>query len=230
MREFSKELKSFRKELVLPVELKVVTNYFNGPDQFQKDFWYFVMVNIFGEVKVQDRESFIKVRSEKGKDIFPFAEQSLRRVTSILTAYKRCRQIVGSLEHKNKFATDLMEECLSNLKVICPGDFLNKYTDERLNDLPRYLKAIEIRAERGVLDPVKDNERIEKMRSVLSQQRKMLDEMHEGVSVEKKEAVEDFAWLLEEFKVSVFAQQLKTRVKVSEKRLIDRIHEIREML
>lgn len=230
MRDFSKELKSFGKELVLPVELKVVTNYFNGPDLFLKDFWFFVMVNIFGELRISSREEFVKGRKDKWGDIFPFAEDAFNRVKNILNSYKRCRQIVSSLAHKNKFASDLMDECLNNLSVICPGDFLHKFSNERLYDLPRYLKAIEIRAERGVLDPQKDLDRIDKMQSVLSQQKNMLDEMHEGVSAEKKEAVEEFSWLLEEFKVSVFAQQLKTKVKVSEKRLIDRIHEIREML
>ncbi|MBI9099788.1 MAG: ATP-dependent RNA helicase HrpA, partial [Spirochaetaceae bacterium] len=230
MREFSSELKTFRKELQLPVELKVVTNYFNGPEEFQKDFWYFAMFSIFGDRRISSREEFEKGRRELGGRIFPFAEETFERVKNILSAYKRCRQIIGSLESKNKFATDLIRECLDNLKEICPADFLHKYSDDRLYDLPRYLKAIEIRAERGVQDPQKDQERIEKMQSVLSQQKKMLDEMHEGVSAEKKEAVEDFSWLLEEFRVSVFAQQLKTKVKVSEKRLIDRIHQIREML
>jgi ATP-dependent helicase HrpA len=230
IREFSKELKSFRKELVLPVELKVVTNSFNGPDQFEKDFWFFVMNNLFGDKRVTTREEFLEKRREEGSRIFSFAEEAFNRVKNILTAYKRCRKIVASLENKNKFASDLMKECMDNLKIICPANFLHKYSEERLYDLPRYLKAIEIRAERGVLDPLKDNDRIAKMTSVLSQQKKMLEEMHGGVSPEKKEAVEEFSWLLEEYKVSVFAQQLKTKVKVSEKRLIDRIYEIREML
>ncbi len=230
MRDFSKELKGFKKELVLPVELKVVTNYLSGPEQFQKDFWYFVMFNIFGALRITSADEFAESRRERGREIFSFAEDAFLRVKNILTAYKRCRQIVGSLESKNRFASDLMKECLDSLKLICPSDFLHKYDDERLYDLPRYLKAIEIRAERGVQDPLKDLERVKKIQSVLSQQKTMLKEMHEGVSAEKKEAVEEFSWLLEEFKVSIFAQQLKTKVKVSEKRLIDRIHEIREML
>lgn len=230
IREFAKELKNFKKELVLPVDLKVVTNYFSGPEQFQKDFWYFVMFNIFSHKRVCNSDGFQKGRVDNGGDIFPYAEESFHRIQSILSAYKRCRQIVSSLESKNKYASDLMRECLANLEVICPPDFLHKYSDERLYDLPRFLKAIEIRAERGVQDPLKEQERVKKMLSVLSQYKKMLLEIHDGVSVEKKEAVEDFAWLLEEFKVSVFAQQLKTKVKVSEKRLIDRIHAIREML
>jgi ATP-dependent helicase HrpA len=230
MREFSKELKSFRKELVLPVELRVVTNYFSGPDQFEKDFWFFVMYGLFGDKRPRNERDFGDGRRELGGRIFPFAEEMFGRVESILKAYKKCRAIVSSLESRNRFATELMEACLENLESICPSDFLHRYTEERLYDLPRYLKAIEIRAERGVQDPSKDEERVVRMQSVLSQRKKMMEEMHEGVSEEKKEAVEEFDWLLQEFRVSVFAQQLKTKVKVSEKRLIDRIHEIREML
>ncbi len=230
IKDFSKELKSFRKELVLPVELKVVTNYFNGPEQFEKDFWFFIMTNIFGGLRITNQETFAIKRTEKGKEIFPYAEEAFIRVKNILQAYKRCRQIVSALEHKNKFASELMNACLENMEIICPANFLHKYSDERLYDLPRYLKAIEIRAERGVLEPIKDQERVEKMRSVLSRTKNMEQELHDGISAEKKEAVENFYWFLEEFKVSVFAQQLKTRVKVSEKRIINRIEEIREML
>lgn len=230
MREFSKELKSFRKELVLPVELRVVTNYFSGPEQFEKDFWFFVMSGLFGGLRPCNEKEFEEERRKRGGKIFPFAQEMFGRIESILQAYKRCRGIVSSLESKNRFAADLMEACMEDLESICPADFLHRYSEERLYDLPRYLKSIEIRAERGVLDPSKDEERVAKMQSVLNQREKMLEEMHEGVSAEKKEAVEEFDWLLQEFRVSVFAQQLKTKVKVSQKRLIDRIHEIREML
>ncbi|MBN2655654.1 MAG: ATP-dependent RNA helicase HrpA [Spirochaetales bacterium] len=230
MKEFSKELKNFGKELSLPVELKVVTNYFSGPVQFEKDFWFFVMTGLFGDRRPHNREEFTDGRRETGGRIFPFAEEMFGRIKSILEAYKRCRGIVSSLESRNKYASDLITACLEDLEAVCPADFLHRYSEERLYDLPRYLKAIEIRAERGALDPSKDEERVAKMQSVLNQRKKMLEEMHEGVSAEKKEAVEEFDWLLQEFRVSVFAQQLKTKVKVSQKRLIDRIHEIREML
>jgi ATP-dependent helicase HrpA len=39
------------------------------------------------------------------------------------------------------------------------------------------------------------------------------------LSYDLEEAVWEFQWLLEEYRVSLFAQQLKTRVPVSEKRL-----------
>ena len=47
---------------------------------------------------------------------------------------------------------------------------------------------------------------------------------------EKRKAVEAFYWSLEEFKVSVFAQELGTAEKVSAKRLTKRFEEIRRMV
>jgi ATP-dependent helicase HrpA len=49
-------------------------------------------------------------------------------------------------------------------------------------------------------------------------------------SEEKRAEVEEFFWLLEEFKVSLFAQELKTVVPVSEKRLKQKIDRIRRMV
>jgi ATP-dependent helicase HrpA len=48
-------------------------------------------------------------------------------------------------------------------------------------------------------------------------------------SAEKKAAVEEYFWLIEEFKVSVFAQELKTPVRVSKKRLENKLQAIERM-
>jgi ATP-dependent helicase HrpA len=49
-------------------------------------------------------------------------------------------------------------------------------------------------------------------------------------SKEKREAVEGYRWLLEEFKVSLFAQELKTPFPVSEKRLEEKRREVERII
>ena len=46
---------------------------------------------------------------------------------------------------------------------------------------------------------------------------------------EKREAVEALRWMVEEFRVSVFAQELGTAQKVSPKRLCDKLEQVRGM-
>jgi len=49
-------------------------------------------------------------------------------------------------------------------------------------------------------------------------------------SVEKRKAIEEYAWMIEEYKVSIFAQELKTAFPVSRKRLDQKLLEIEEMM
>ncbi len=49
-------------------------------------------------------------------------------------------------------------------------------------------------------------------------------------SGEKRQALEEFAWMIEEYKVSLFAQELKTAIPVSRKRIDARMGEIERML
>jgi ATP-dependent helicase HrpA len=58
----------------------------------------------------------------------------------------------------------------------------------------------------------------------------MINTLSQHASAEKRNAVEEFFWMLEEFKVSVFAQELKTAFPVSKKRLQSRLKQIERMI
>ena len=82
-------------------------------------------------------------------------------------------------------------------------------------------------ANRAVLDLEKDREKAGKVDPYNRHLEKLLGELTPSVSEEKRTQIEAFFWLIEEYKVSLFAQELKTSVPVSRKRLdglIDRIN------
>ena len=58
----------------------------------------------------------------------------------------------------------------------------------------------------------------------------MLADLSPKVSDEKRDAIEDYHWMIEEYKVSLFAQELKTAIPISEKRLDKKAGEIERML
>jgi ATP-dependent helicase HrpA len=113
---------------------------------------------------------------------------------------------------------------------LVPPDFLLQYDTERRGHIVRYLKALLIRAERGLLH-------LDKV-MVKSKEIKPFDEfLHEslkhltpGSSAEKRHALDAFRWMIEEYKVSLYAQELKTPYPVSRKRLEERKHEIERMV
>jgi len=58
----------------------------------------------------------------------------------------------------------------------------------------------------------------------------MIQELSPHASQEKREAVETYRWMVEDFKVSLFAQELKTQFPVSKKRLEEKRKEIERMV
>ena len=82
----------------------------------------------------------------------------------------------------------------------------------RLKDLPRYLKAMRLRAERLQNDPRKDQARMLVVRDFDAQ----LDRLAANCPAER---ISDLRFVLEELRVQLFAQELGTREPVSEKRM-----------
>ncbi len=58
----------------------------------------------------------------------------------------------------------------------------------------------------------------------------MLRDLPPYASEEKRQALAEFVWMIEEYKVSLFAQELKTAIPVSRKRIEARMGDIQRML
>lgn len=104
-----------------------------------------------------------------------------------------------------------------DLATLLPKRFLDFIPFEILPEVPRFLKAMTIRAERAALNAAKDAERQKQSQPYVDAwiawaQRKPTDPV-------ERAALREFRWLVEEFKVSLFAQELGTKKPVSARRL-----------
>ncbi len=110
----------------------------------------------------------------------------------------------------------------AEIDSLVPARFLERVPFERLAHLPRYLQALIVRAERAALNPAKD---AEKWRQVEPFMRLLAEGLAAASGdVDALAAWAEFRWLLEEFKVSCFAQELGTAAPVSAKRLTRTLH------
>jgi ATP-dependent helicase HrpA len=116
------------------------------------------------------------------------------------------------------------------LDVLVPKNFIEIYTGDRMAHLPRYLKAIRIITERFVNDPQKDLQKQAQASVFHEAFNQMVKDLSPDATQEKKKALEELRWMIEEFKVSLFAQELKTPYPVSEKRLKVKLKEIERMV
>jgi ATP-dependent helicase HrpA len=115
-----------------------------------------------------------------------------------------------------------------NLMALVPPRFLEQIPFDRLSHLPRYLKALLVRAERAAVNPAKDQERAQRLAPYVD----ALNGFQEGsgakLTPRKTALIEEFRWMIEEFRVSLFAQELGTAVPVSAKRLDEILGHIRQ--
>jgi ATP-dependent helicase HrpA len=106
---------------------------------------------------------------------------------------------------------------LEDLANLIPGRFLDRIEYTRLPHLVRYLKALLIRSERAALNPAKDQERIRQIAPYQEALHKLRGHSPQSPAVRRE--IETFRWMIEEFKVSLFAQEIGTAMPISPKRL-----------
>ena len=109
-----------------------------------------------------------------------------------------------------------------DLAALLPPDFLRRMPYERIQHLPRYLRGMQARAERWKRDGAKDALRAKELAPYV----KSVAALYErrvgaggGHRPPLQAAAENFRWLVEEFRVSLFAQELGTAEPVSAVRL-----------
>ena len=103
------------------------------------------------------------------------------------------------------------------LEWLVPRNFLAVVPFAQLAHLPRYLKALATRMERAKLNPLKDKERAQQIAPYATKLKSLT--ANPPSSFEARRRAEEFRWMVEEFKVSIFAQELGTAFSVSPKRL-----------
>ncbi len=113
------------------------------------------------------------------------------------------------------------------LNMLVSRKFLAYIPFGRLRHLPRYLKMLLIRADRAATDPVRDQKKSQHVEIW----QKELDELlrRKDLSPEARNRLWNLFWMMQEFKVSCYAQELGTSEPVSEKRLDSAISEIRKL-
>jgi ATP-dependent helicase HrpA len=110
---------------------------------------------------------------------------------------------------------EVADDIAAQLARLVPKRFLATTTWAQLAHLPRYLKAITMRLDKLRADPARDAQRLAELRPLEQRYVRQLAERR-GVADAR---LDEFRWLLEELRVSLFAQELRTPQPVSVKRL-----------
>lgn len=145
------------------------------------------------------------------------SENLLARVLPILQERRAIRQRLNALTTPAPGNT--VKELQAQLDSLVPTDFLVSIPNPWLGHLVRYLKAVSRRLERLPANAARD--------AMLAKQVQPFAQALDTLRAEQKgaspEAVIKLRWMIEEYRVSLFAQDLRTAMPVSDKRLNEQL-------
>lgn len=164
------------------------------------------------------------------------AQRFIDRLTAILQLRQQVEQRLGatapvrarvliSLDQLGQPPAAAGNPLAPELNRLLPSRFLEQVPYGRLEHLPRYLKALLTRIERASLNPLKDQERAKQLAPYESALRQLQAQSPRSPQLRRELA--NFNWMLQEFKVSLFAQELGTAMPVSAKRMDEQLQKIK---
>lgn len=143
-----------------------------------------------------------------------------QQVEKILThSFEITKRLKGKMDFTMAFALADIKQQINAL--IYPG-FVQKSGHQRLNDLDRYLTAIDKRMEKMAQDINRDRANMLKIEHVTQQYQQLLAKLPKSLPV--SEDILNIRYMIEELRVSLFAQQLGTAYPVSDKRILQIIN------
>ena len=161
-------------------------------------------------------EASFKERLDAGKPKLALIAQEIARHTlASLQAYADVQKRLSQLKALSIAAH---ADVTSQLDKLIHAKFVAKTPYEYLVHLPRYLKAIVMRIEKLRSNPPRDQQCLTEWQSLLNPWQKLIQSQKAyGGSLDPR--LEDFRWQLEELRVALYAQELRTPTPMSTKRL-----------
>ena len=172
----------------------------------------------------RDAEAFTRLCDAVRQDNPDLMRGVVALTAEVLRTWGPVQSALPQVAARSAEAADDLREQLTNL--VFPG-FLSATPYEHLVDLPRYLQAAQYRVATLQTQPTRDRAALETVLRCEDAYAALVAEVPPGPL---PPVVAEVGWLLEELRVSLFAQGLRTKVPVSEKRVRSAVEAARARL
>ncbi len=230
-KRLAKDLRHLRRQLKLPKATASKVRFAGGPQALEGRLVERVHRDLL-QHDVRNRPAFEALAEQARRTLVPSGQDLLQAVLPVLEALDAVRATLFRLEGQVAGRGPLAQFLKARREEadrLVPPHFVDLYARERLPHLVRYLQAIGLRAERAALQFEREQAKAAEIQRWETFLHEMIAALDPRASDRKRTALEDFFWMIEEYKVSLFAQELKTAQPVSPKRLEKKAAEIRRM-
>ena len=170
---------------------------------------------------VWDETGFEKLRDFVRENLNEVTVDIAQKVEQILSLNHALNQrLKGKMDFTMAFAFSDIKAQLSGL--IYPG-FVQKSGYDRLPDLQRYLQGIDKRIDKLAQDVNRDRAAMLRVEQVQQAYQQLLTKLPKSKPI--SDEIAEIRYMIEELRVSLFAQQLGTKYQVSDKRILNLIEQ-----
>jgi len=210
----SEQIKKLKKSIPNIQNLCLRYSEFGSCEALKLD----IVNNTIDDIFLRDcihTESEFNARLEKGKsECQQKANHWSQLLTIILDEYRAIKKL---MKNASLSQLDTVTDIQQQLNQLFPRNFITDIEPIWLQQYPRYLMAIKKRVEKAKNNAIRDRQlRLEFSRlwqQYLKRQSSLVKQHIDSPQLNH------YRWMLEEYRVSLFAQELKTKFPVSEKRL-----------
>lgn len=151
-------------------------------------------------------------RSKEGRTRLGLLAQEIARLgLQILTEWQAAqKKLVQARGHAASHA-----DMQAQMSALMPAQFLARTPYAQLTHFPRYFKAVQARIDKLRADPARDTRNMAEMALLLTNYQRA----RVALKGARDSGLEGYRWMLEELRVALFAQELRTPMPVSVKRL-----------
>jgi ATP-dependent helicase HrpA len=159
-----------------------------------------------------DNEKTFNARCKDAKSRLNLVGQEIARlVGTVLTEHQALQKALPGFKAHAQAQQDIRQQ----LESLLGKSWIARTPYERMQHMPRYLKGVNVRLEKLRSNPARDATNLAQLLPLQQQWQRRL----QALQGTRDERLEDFGWMMQELRVSLFAQELKTPVIVSAKRL-----------
>ncbi len=215
--ELKEQMKQLEKGLPQFNQYAMLLRNLISPDDLREEMLLAIADRAFvGEDDLpRSNQDFMTLKQRARTRLPAVTDGATRLAIAIAAEYQALMQKLGALPNNMARIKREVEEQLAQL---LPRRFMSQTAWERLQHLPRYLKALKLRLEKYPNSIERDTRSGQAMQLIWQRWQDKVNTLHKA-HLEVPQALQDYRWLIEELRVSLFAQELKTPFPVSVKRL-----------
>ena len=163
--------------------------------------------------KVRTQKAFEETLNHVQSNWIDIAQRIAKQVNTIFTLHQQvAKQVRGRVNPRWLASVSDIQQQLDDL---ISKDFVRNTPDFWFKQIERYLKALQVRLEKLDLDPNKDQKSIREIQPVIAKYQEMAKEP----AYQNLPGLVDIRWMIEELRISLFSQPMKTIKPVSIQRI-----------